>query len=185
MPGSHFRTGPAALGLVAVAALVGCDGHLVGTRDVELDYHAVAPPEDLRARVIERMHAADLAADIDVPASDLLRVVVDEANVEDVDELITWPGGLRVYVLDPDASIEPKHLDDLTARSDVGASGQVLRYFTGSPVALARAAHATPTEAGRRLVVDASSVLRRTHRSAIFASASRRPLPRGPGSTWP
>jgi RsiW-degrading membrane proteinase PrsW (M82 family) len=156
----------AALCLVGLVSIAGCDGHLVGTRDVELDYRAASPavsapfpaghpwfPGDLRERVLERIHAADLAADVSA-SEERLFVSADESSVEEVDELITWPGGMRIYRLDPDASMEPKRLDELTPRTETSNRGETVRYFVGPPAAVARAAHVTPSEGGHRLIVE-------------------------------
>jgi hypothetical protein len=159
---------------VVGAALLGCDGHLIGMRDVELDYRVTAdarptPPDELRELVTDRIRAADLAVDVEMGESDAgttagtttLRVSADEASIEELDELLSWPGGLKVYSLDPEGSMEPKHAEDLTAHEERTPLGSA-RYFTGPTAAVIRAAHANPPEGGHRLVVDTSGPVART-----------------------
>jgi RsiW-degrading membrane proteinase PrsW (M82 family) len=200
MPGSLVAM-TAAVFMALLAVLTGCDGHLVGTRDVELDYRVGTagapldagaaevgrpaprpriPParglagghgaplatdpsvskDELRERVNARVHAADVAIDLETgegaSKADSLEISVDEASVEEVDALVTWSGGLKLYVLDPDAAMEPKRLEELTPESEVGPSGETHRTFTGPPPAVSRAVHATPAEGGHRLLVEAS-----------------------------
>jgi protease PrsW len=163
---------PKALAIVAALALAGmcgCDGHLVGTRDVELEYRVTslapdaAPPgaADLRQLVLDRIHAADLAADVLADAAGQIRVTVDEGAAPEVDELIMWPGGLSLYIVDPGFSLETKHVEgtgaQLTLETETSPSGTAVHYFVGPPPAVARVARATPSSEGHRLVSDASA----------------------------
>jgi RsiW-degrading membrane proteinase PrsW (M82 family) len=185
MPRSPLALTAALLALL-LWAVTGCDGHLIGTRDVELDYRvgtagipadagaprgkpyarpaAVTEPslskDDLHERVLDRVHAADLAASIETGTgstkADTLKVSVDEATAEDVDALVSWPGGLKLYVLDPDSWMDPKRKEELTAESETSPSGETERYFVGPFPAVSHAVHATPSEAGHRLLVEPS-----------------------------
>jgi RsiW-degrading membrane proteinase PrsW (M82 family) len=156
---------PAVLALFGAS---GCEGHLVGTRDVDLEYHVAGretpPPTaaDLEGLVLDRIHAADLAADVRADDAGHLRVIADETAIEEVDELILWPGGLSLYVVDPAFSMDPKHTEGagasaLKLETEASPSGGVVRYFVGAPPVVARAARATPSAEGRRLVSDASA----------------------------
>jgi RsiW-degrading membrane proteinase PrsW (M82 family) len=186
---------------VAVLGSSGCDGHLVGTRDVELEYRAAgltnetAPhgARDLEGLIRERINAADLSADVRADGAGHVRVTADEGAVEEIDELILWPGGLALYVVDPEFSLDPRRTEGastssaLTPETDVSASGSPVRYFVGPPLAVSRAARATPPSEGHRLVSDASaSPLARTRvvfdppladlRAGIASAEARGPL---------
>jgi RsiW-degrading membrane proteinase PrsW (M82 family) len=166
--GSCAKEWLALVAAIALAGSSGCDGHLVGTRDVELEYKTTglaaepSPPSaaDLQRLVLERIHAADLAADVLADETGHVRVTADEGAAPEVDELILWSGGLSVYVVDPGFSLDPKRVESgspLALETEVSASGGVVRYFVGPASAVSRAARATPPSEGHRLVSDASA----------------------------
>jgi RsiW-degrading membrane proteinase PrsW (M82 family) len=100
----------AVLALLALAC-AGCDDHLVGLHDVVIRYALTAParpPDDLRERVSTRLAAVDITADVTLSGSDPAQVVlrVDDDFAPSVDQLMTWPGGVALAVLEPEGTAE-------------------------------------------------------------------------------
>jgi RsiW-degrading membrane proteinase PrsW (M82 family) len=100
---------------------------LAGTADVELTYEVdgiaqrdqkSAFGEDLRALVLRRLGAGQIAADV-TNDERRVKVVVDEALAGHVDELVTWTGTLLVLEPDPDVVLAPREpTSNLVARSN-------------------------------------------------------------------
>lgn len=144
--------------LVLVAAIVallalGCElpqrvtgnGPFAGTNDVKLTYEVIGAPalsqgfgKDLRALVLGRLAAAQVAADVDeeeLPERPLrVHIVVDEMLAPRVDELVTWSGTLALLAVDPTTQLPPPSATSgLALGGDAaeswyeGARGDVLR----------------------------------------------------------
>lgn len=118
---------------------------LAGTRDVDLTYEveggktrAAAPfGSDLRALVLSRLGAGELAAEVteDGPR---VHVVVDEAYRDRVDALLTWTGTLTVY--------ESSKPDDLAGRIGEIGDGALVGWGDG-PTLRIRATKDSPAAA--------------------------------------
>ncbi len=93
--------------------------------DVVLRYRATpsapdtAParaPEPLRARVAQRLGAAEVSAEIDAAPSGELSLRVDEDFADEVGQLLRWRGGLAIAVVDDSV---PVPLEEAATRADV------------------------------------------------------------------
>ncbi len=147
------------LALAAALACLGCGQHLLGTHDVELDYTIEGAEERAdvaRGAVVARLAAARLTADVDLEPPRTLRVSVDDASVEAVDEQLEWRGGIRIYRFDPSFVFTPKLEEGLTPRTEL-VDGRVERYYSGDADPVFRAVRATEVDAAHRVVVDADA----------------------------
>ena len=148
---------------VCALASAGCDQHLLGTRDVRLEYtltapHAAGESLDLvRYAVSRRLAAAQISADVETAEPNVVDVTVDELSAESVDEFLTWRGGLRLYRLDPGFTFTPVDLRGLTTKTATLPNGLVESYFIGKPDDVFRAVHLSPVLAGHRIVIDVDS----------------------------
>jgi RsiW-degrading membrane proteinase PrsW (M82 family) len=168
----HERQGPGSrilpLAALAIAlAGTGCNSHLLGTRDVTLEYQVTleataqdpnAPALELvRHAVSQRLSAAQISADIETAEPDKAFVTIDESSADAVDELLAWRGGLRVYEVDPRFSFSPESTHGLTAKTGTLPDGAVEHYFVGTSEDVFRAVRASVPPPGHRVVVDADS----------------------------
>jgi len=163
---------------LAGSLLAACGGgrsHLVGLRDVSLGYVIAGgpppPADDLRGRVLQRLAAADLAAEVEASAPGALTLRVDESLSADVRRLLDWRGGLAVAV----ATTSP-------------AAGE------GAPVegerdAIARLAAERPDPPGQRLAFEHAGAgrarLRRLEWPPVTEIDTDRASAEGPGVVLP
>lgn len=101
MPARRHGSHPLLVLLAIATALLcsACKTHLVGLRDVVLRFQVAEgqpPVDDLDTRIALRLAAAEVAADIDVPAPQKVDVRVDDDLASDTVKLLLWRGGLRV-----------------------------------------------------------------------------------------
>jgi hypothetical protein len=136
---------------VCAIASAGCNQHLLGTRDVRLEYEvpeaATQEPkttlEHVRHAVSQRLAAAQISADVEATEPNLVQVTVDELSADSVDEFLAWRGGLRVYRVDPAFSFSPDWSHGLTLKTAVLADGRVEQYFVGATDDVFRAVRAS------------------------------------------
>jgi RsiW-degrading membrane proteinase PrsW (M82 family) len=163
-PGSRVL----ALGVAVCAiASAGCNQHLLGTRDVRLEYSVepgtspqdarLPPLEYVRHAVTQRLAAAQISADVEAAEPNIVQITVDELSADSVDEFLAWRGGLRVYRVDPTFSFAPEWTHGLTPRTVTLADGRVESYFVGATDDVFRAVRASKVPPGHRIVVDAES----------------------------
>ncbi|AKV02925.1 hypothetical protein AKJ09_09588 [Labilithrix luteola] len=158
-----FRAASSALArAIAFAALLVCTviccgcSSIAGSKDVELVYEAPATanegrPDDLRALVLRRLGAGNVAADVTEDGRSL-RIVVDETRTENADELVKWSGTVLVLEPDPALPITPRDPADLVARTTTHQDGSVEQYWEGSRAAIARAIDRTTVDRDHRVV---------------------------------
>ncbi len=83
-------------------ATVGCGGVrlVAGMNDLELTFATdpLAPPAPLEAVVRARLAAARLRADVREEPGGIVRITVDELAREDVIDVLTWTGGVTLFV---------------------------------------------------------------------------------------
>jgi protease PrsW len=134
--------------LLALAALsaLGCSvSKIAGAGDVELTYEMHADPvpaafgEDVRARVLQRLSAAQIGADV-VEEGRSVRVVVDEELATAADNLVTWSGTLALHAPTPSYDVSMHEGPGLTVRAEPLPDGGVDRHYVGSRAAVTRAA---------------------------------------------
>lgn len=134
----------------------GCSS-IAGANDVELVYEAppaaaeTKPGEDLRALVLRRLGAGNVAADVTEEGRSL-RIVVDETRTENADELVKWSGTVLVLEPDPSLTISPRDPSNLVARTTTLEDGRVEHYWEGSRAAIARALDRTTIDRDHRVV---------------------------------
>jgi RsiW-degrading membrane proteinase PrsW (M82 family) len=143
-------------------SLTGCSARVAGADDLELTYQTEAEPaaaapfgQDLRALVLRRISSAGpIGADVTQEGKDL-RIVVDEALAEAVDELVTWSG--TVLLMEPDSANfgAPHDGHGLTAMTETLPDGTVSHFWQGSHAAVARAVDQWVTDKEHRVVAEA------------------------------
>jgi len=137
-----------------------CDGtHLAGTHDVELEYEvrkSGASVSEAARRLIEaRLGAAHIPADVEASDATHVRVRVDEDSAPQVDEMLSWRGGLAVYRVDPAYGFVPKDHAGLTPKTATAKDGTIERYFVGSRAHIARAIHEGNIDEHHRVLIEA------------------------------
>jgi RsiW-degrading membrane proteinase PrsW (M82 family) len=91
---------------VLLLTCAGCRDPLVGLDDMVVRFaitDGATAPDDLREHVIERLAAADLAAEVDASKPGELTLRVDKDVAEATGRLLLWPGGVTLAVVDDDA----------------------------------------------------------------------------------
>ncbi len=132
--------------MCATALLAGCSTHLAGTNDAAVEFTVDADPAQPRlalpqvvSRVKARLSAAQVAADVEATRDNRVRVVLDEDETGAVDALLSWRGGLSVYLADDATPLTPTDTTLLAAMGAPRADGGVDRYWKGAAGPVARA----------------------------------------------
>ena len=135
---------------IALFFLSGCDQHLGGTHDVQLDYHfdpmlggdgKLYTSSDVAQLVQTRLILAEANADVDALDTDKVRVTIDSDEAAYANAMILWRGGLKVFRVDPAFPFSPSDTTGLTPKMDgddhywVGATSAINRATAGSPAA--------------------------------------------------
>lgn len=154
---------------LVVVFLVGCGAErevepsvvasaLAGTDDVALTYEtdAVALGQasfgsDLRALVLRRLSAGRVGADVTLVDAVDVRVVVDRALVDRVDELLTWTGTLTIHAIDPGFVLPPPPA--ASAALDAVHEGDEV-FYVGTRTRLLRAIEAWTVDRDRLLLAE-------------------------------
>jgi len=89
---------------LALLACAGCRNPLVGLHDVLLRFAVTEPTaisaEELRDRVMERLAAAELGADVSAASPSEVSVRVDTGFEEETKRLLSWRGGVVACIVD-------------------------------------------------------------------------------------
>jgi RsiW-degrading membrane proteinase PrsW (M82 family) len=166
-----MRVALAAAACALAAASLGCaPTHLAGTNDAALDYSRVPPVPAataatapiaatagavLAAEMKARLVSAQVPADVELLAaqagepSERVRVVVDADIAGFVDELLTWRGGVAVYLVDGQWALEPRDTTGVRPMTVRDGDGRTDRWWQGTAAAVARVVRESTLDATR------------------------------------
>ncbi len=94
-----------AVAVLFAMLVTGCGDHVLGTHDIALHYVLEGKPlplddaavTDARSRIVRRLSAARVTADVEVAASGAVRIVADSDVTSSIEELLRFRGGLDVH----------------------------------------------------------------------------------------
>jgi RsiW-degrading membrane proteinase PrsW (M82 family) len=166
----------------------GCTLPLSGTNDGALYYSvetgAPNPPDldarELAARVKARLASGNVAADVTASDERTVRVDVDLGAARTVDALVSWPGGLGAYPVDPTFAFAPGDGTGLVVRTRPLPDGRTERFWEGSRDAVERAA--AGADVGTEHLVFAERITGDRFRTRVVRAPSAIDAATGPGA---